>query len=103
MEIRAVEADQLNAELEKKSSILLDIREEYEYEDDHLESIHIPMAEVKSRLKDLEQHENIIICCKSGNRARAIAYMLNKNLSNTNISYLSGGMEAYRQIYAQKQ
>ena len=101
MKIREVEAEQLNRMLKDKSSLLLDIREEYEYEDDHLESLHIPMAEVRSRINELEDHKNIVVCCKSGNRAQAIAYMLSKNLNNKDISYLKGGLIAYREVYAQ--
>lgn len=101
MKIREVEAEQLNEMLSEKKSLLLDIREEYEYEDDHLESLHIPMAEVRSKLRELDAYDNIVVCCKSGNRAQAVAYMLNKNLINKDISYLKGGLTAYREIYAQ--
>ena len=101
MKIREVKAEQLNSMLEKKSTVVLDIREDYEYEEDHLESLHIPMAEVRNRLDELNQHEKIVVCCKSGKRAQAVAYMLNNELDSADVSYLKGGLTAYREIYAQ--
>lgn len=98
MGVSSIGAAELNAQMEKENSIILDIREEYEYEDDHLDSIHIPMAEVKSRIAELKAYSTIIVCCKSGKRARAISHTLGKLMSSTNILHLEGGLDEYRRL-----
>lgn len=95
-----LEAHQLSQILSEEGSVLLDIREEYEYEDDHLDSLHIPMAEVRSKIPELSKYKSIVVCCKSGNRALAVSHLLTKSLNGTKIAYLKGGMVAYRQVYA---
>jgi len=98
MKPTATKASELESKLAQKGSILLDIRETYEYEDDHLDSLHIPMAEVKSRLKELADFGQIVICCRSGKRAFAMNHTLNQLFPNKQISYLEGGIEAYRSL-----
>lgn len=92
----AIDAAELDHKLNEENTVLLDIREEYEYEDDHLDSLHIPMAEVKSRMNELSDYAQIVVCCKSGNRAKAISLMLSKSFENKNIRFLEGGIVAYR-------
>ncbi|MAY83440.1 MAG: NADH oxidase [Flavobacteriales bacterium] len=100
MKPTANQASDLDHLLAKPNTVLLDIREEYEYEDDHLDSLHIPMAEVKSRIDELKLYDNIIVCCRSGNRAYAMNHTLNQHLPSKNISYLEGGLDAYRNLHA---
>jgi len=98
MKPNAIPASELDSQLTFPSTILLDIREEFEYEDDHLEGLHIPMAEVRSRVTELEAYSHIIICCTSGKRAIAMNYSLSQMLPAKRISYLEGGLEAYRKL-----
>lgn len=98
MKSKAIKAAELDSLLNQEAVILLDIREEYEYEDDHLDSLHIPMAEVRSRIDELKPYQEIIICCKSGQRAQAMAHTLNCQLENKVISFLEGGLTAYRSL-----
>lgn len=100
MKPTATKASELLSKLALPNTLLLDIREEYEYEDDHLDSLHIPMAEVKARLSELEAYDHIILCCRSGKRAYAMNHTLNQYLPKKNISYLEGGLEAYRNLKA---
>lgn len=100
MKPNAIKASELDSKLSIPNTLLLDIREEYEYEDDHLDSLHIPMAEVKKRITELEPYDSIIVCCLSGKRAYAMSHTLNQLLPSKHISYLEGGLEAYRNLNA---
>ena len=94
----ALLAEELDDRMNAEGCVLLDIREEYEYEDDHLESLHIPMADVKGRISELEPYSEIIVCCNSGNRAKPMTLLLMKTFADKNITYLEGGMKAYRAL-----
>jgi rhodanese-related sulfurtransferase len=100
MKPTAIKASELDSKLSIPNTLLLDIREEYEYEDDHLDSLHIPMAEVKRRINELEAYDYIIVCCHSGKRAYAMNHTLNQLLPSQHISYLEGGLESYRKLSA---
>ena len=100
MNVKEVEASSIDSLINKESVVLLDIREEYEYEDFHLKSLHIPMAEVMSRLDELLDYPEIVVCCRSGNRAQAIAYHLQKEFTEKDVSYLKGGLVAYMESHA---
>ena len=56
----------------KKADIfLLDVREPYEYEIHHLESILIPLGQLPERFSELDKNKSWIVYCKSGPRKSA--------------------------------
>lgn len=63
------------------NAIILDVRTTKEYNTDHIEgAIHIPITELKSRLKDVKNHNKPIIAyCRSGIRSAQATLMLNNN------------------------
>ena len=67
-------------ELSKKPDVqLIDIREEYEYEEGNIEnSINIPMGDVLENLDKLDQTKDIIFYCNTGRRSKPVVFMLNK-------------------------
>jgi len=79
-----------------KKAILLDVRESIERRGNHIkDSIHIPLAQVKSRLKELNQYKNkeIIVYCASGIRSSLASSVLIQN--GFNAFNLSGGISGY--------
>tara|TARA_B110000046_G_scaffold57595_2_gene64407 strand:+ start:86859 stop:87158 length:300 start_codon:yes stop_codon:yes gene_type:complete len=94
-----LDAKAFKAEMElNKDSYLLDIREEYEYEDSNIGGQNIPMGQVLSNLKGFEDKSDIYVICKSGKRSSAIAYHLSNKLNDCNIYFCKGGIEAYCEI-----
>jgi adenylyltransferase/sulfurtransferase len=72
---------------------LVDVREAYEVEICRIpEALHIPMATVGQRLEEISSEKTVIIVCKSGNRAMAVANWLSTDFSRNNVAYLEGGM-----------
>lgn len=81
----------------EKKPFILDVREAYEFEDGSIADVNIPMAEVLKRINELEKHKEIIVCCQTGKRSRAVAYHLSKKLGEAKIFTLNGGLESFDQ------
>ena len=76
--------------------VILDIREDYELEICKIESLHIPMAEVVDRIQELPVNKEIVILCRSGQRAEALGNILETDLNMNSICILEGGIMAWR-------
>lgn len=87
------------AELKKKKEagklFLVDVREEYEFEEQNLGGVNIPMPIILSEVAQLEGKSEIVLCCASGKRSKAVAFHLVKQLPNCKIYSLQGGLGAY--------
>jgi adenylyltransferase/sulfurtransferase len=75
--------------------ILLDIREPYELEICSIGGLHIPMAEVANRVSEIGTGKEVVVLCRSGKRAIAVANLLAVELGMENISILEGGILAW--------
>ena len=81
-----------------KDAIVLDVREESEYDEGHLpNSIHIPAVEIKDRLEELEKFKEkpIVIVYRSGVRSGAASAILHKNGFSL-IHNLAGGIDTWK-------
>ena len=81
-----------------EDSLILDIRENQEYQDGHIaDSLHIPMSEVKNRLSELEKYKQsqVVVSCRSGHRSARICSLLKKK-GFDNIFNLRGGIMAWQ-------
>lgn len=77
----------------------LDVREEWEYEEDNLGAENIPLGELPHRLGELEdfKDEEIVVHCRSGARSgNAKKFMESKGYSN--VRNVLGGILAYRAL-----
>ncbi len=75
---------------------ILDVREEWEYEEVNIGAKNIPLGDLPTRLTEIEswKSEEIVVHCKSGGRsAQAQKYLKGKGYSN--VRNLTGGIEAY--------
>jgi rhodanese-related sulfurtransferase len=75
--------------------ILLDVREEWEYQRAHIpDSILIPLGALPRRLSELDPDDEIITMCHHGMRsASAQAFLIQSGF--TNVSNMTGGIDAY--------
>jgi rhodanese-related sulfurtransferase len=71
---------------------LLDVRENYEREMCAIESIHIPMADVFAKINELPSDKKIVVICRSGKRAEAVANILCSDYKMENVMILDGGL-----------
>lgn len=81
-------------ELLKAGEYLLDVRESFEYEMDHVASAkHISLKELNQRMDELPKNKTIYTYCKSGRRSETAASILKEN--GFNAISLKGGFSAY--------
>ena len=77
----------------------LDVREEWEYEEDNLGAENIPLGELPHRLGELDKFkdEEIVVHCRSGARSgNAKKFMESKGYSK--VRNVLGGILAYREL-----
>lgn len=75
--------------------VLLDVREPEEVRLVRLPgSVHIPMAEIPSRLHELDPETHIVVYCHHGIRsAHVVAFLVQQGFSQ--VSNLAGGIDAW--------
>ncbi len=74
--------------------IVLDVREQWEYNNNHIcNSTLIPLAELESRLNELEPYNNteIIVYCRTGGRSASASQILVNN-GFTKVYNMNGGI-----------
>lgn len=108
----AVEAEVANAPLELESEVdvhmvatvkdrddvyLLDVREQWEYDEGHIPGITLlPMGEVPNRLDEIPKDKEVIVTCRTGNRSGQVADFLRQN-GFDNVHNMQGGIVAWEQ------
>jgi rhodanese-related sulfurtransferase len=78
--------------------IILDVREQWEYDENHLcDSILIPTSEINARIDELEPYKDseIIVYCSSGSRSTQASQNLADNHNFTKIYNMQGGIVAW--------
>lgn len=81
----------------EKNAIIVDVREDSEWKELHIAgAIHIPLAQVASRLNELEQYKNrnVVVQCRSGKRSAKATSML-QAAGFTKVYNLTGGIIAW--------
>ena len=81
--------------LKSKNIQIIDIREEYEFEEGHISKLNIPMDEILESIEKIEKEKPVIIYCNSGKRGAAVVHVLREKYFMKNVSNLSGGYQAY--------
>jgi len=81
--------------LETKTTELIDVRENWEYEICHIASKHIPMHTVPELMASMDRENPYLIVCKTGRRAEAVANLLESEYGFKNIAVLEGGITAW--------
>ena len=82
----------------KEKVQIIDIREKYEYDNGHINSIHIPMGQILESKQKISKEKTVVIYCQSGRRAAAVVYMLNNKFHFNNVYNLIGGYSAYKDV-----
>ena len=93
-----ITAPELAARLAGESDskpLLLDVRENWEYETCHIEgSTQIPMNLIPIRVNELDDDREIVCVCHHGARSMQVAAFLERN-GFSNITNLTGGIHAW--------
>ena len=92
--------EEICSEVEAGKMIILDVRDQYEFDICSIESLHIPMDELFGRLNELPSDKGIAVMCRSGKRAEAVANILTTEHEVKNVVVMEGGILAWIEKYA---
>jgi rhodanese-related sulfurtransferase len=75
--------------------VLLDVRAPQEYEDNHIKgAVNIPVADLRTRYKELDQTKRTVLVCSSGNRSGLGTSILGQH-GFGDLYNVAGGMTGY--------
>jgi rhodanese-related sulfurtransferase len=75
--------------------LVVDVREQWELDTASIpEVLHIPMAEIPSRIGELDASQEIVVMCRSGGRSMQVAQFLARN-GFRSVANLTGGILAW--------
>jgi rhodanese-related sulfurtransferase len=74
---------------------LIDVREPYEVQISSIGGVHIPMAYIHERIKEVNASMPTCILCKTGKRAAAVANLLETDYGFADVMVADGGITAY--------
>jgi rhodanese-related sulfurtransferase len=95
-----ITVSELKSRLDKGDKFyFLDVREEWEYEEDNLGAENIPLGELPHRINELENYkdEEIIVHCRSGARSGNAKKFL-ESKGYTQVRNVLGGILAFRSL-----
>ena len=81
--------------IEKNEALIVDVRENYEFENCNIGFLHIPMGEISERIKEIPSDKKIIVMCQSGKRAEAVANLLETEFELNSVFIMEGGINAW--------
>lgn len=85
--------------MNRANVLILDVRDEAEFASGHITGAkHIPLAELESRLKEIQKYKDkpVILNCQAGMRSSKACAVLHK-LEFTQLHNLQGGLNAWTQ------
>jgi len=77
---------------------IIDVREDYEFEDYNIGGINIPLENVLNSLEKINNDTQVIFCCRTGKRSAAITLTLKRKLNIDNLYSLQGGVLGYLEM-----
>jgi rhodanese-related sulfurtransferase len=93
--MRRINAAQLATQLEHEKTVLLDVREVWEFEICHIDgSINIPMGQITPQLEQLQTTSEIVVICHHGIRSQQVINFLQQH-SVAALVNLDGGVDAW--------
>jgi len=81
------------------SGNLIDIRENWELSIYGIGIKHVPMAVLVENISDLDTSKQLILVCKTGRRAEALANLLETEYGFTDVAIMGGGVTAWAAKY----
>ena len=74
---------------------LIDVREEYEFDEANINGKLIPFGEIIQRASEIPKDKQVVVHCRSGKRSETAIKALEQHFGYTNLYNLQGGIIAY--------
>lgn len=98
--MNTITAQELKAKIDNQEDFqLIDIREDYEFEDYNLGGVNLPLDTVMSSTDKINTNKMVVFCCNSGKRSAAIIHTLKRKLNLTELYSLKGGISEYYETF----
>jgi rhodanese-related sulfurtransferase len=82
---------------DRNDVVLIDVREQWEYDQGHIPGITlIPMSEISNRLEEIPTDKEVIVTCRSGNRSGQVTDYLRQS-GFDNVHNMQGGIVAWQE------
>ena len=88
---KEISLDELEANLDSYN--LLDVREEWEHEDDNIGGKNIPLDELEDRVDELTTDKPILVYCQTGMRSQRAINILEEALTQATFVNLKNGLQ----------
>jgi rhodanese-related sulfurtransferase len=85
--------------INRNNAVVLDVRDDAEFANGHIaDAIHIPVADLESRLSELKKYKTkpVLVNCQRGARSAKACEILRK-AEFTQVHNLQGGLDAWHQ------
>ncbi|MDR4888271.1 rhodanese-like domain-containing protein [Fredinandcohnia sp. QZ13] len=87
------EADFKERMKKPKEFALIDVRNPYEYQTNHIKgAINLPLSKIKRNKVEIPTDKDIIIYCQTGIRSKQAAKVLRRRYRDLPLSHLKGGL-----------
>jgi len=94
-----ITAKELKRKIDNNESIqIIDVREDYEFEDFNIGGINIPLDQVFSSLEKIDKINPVIFCCSTGKKSAAILHSIKRKLDLKNVYSLENGVNSFLEI-----
>lgn len=91
--MKIITAQELKTKIDNNEDFqLIDIREDYEFDDINIGGINIPMDNIIESIDKIEKNKPVVLCCKTGKRSKATLLALNKKFNLNNVVSLETGV-----------
>ena len=95
--MKEVSVQELKKMMDNNSDfVLIDVREQYEYDAANLGGLLIPLGSVIERHGEIPTDKPVVIHCRSGARSATAIRELENRFGYTNLSNLKGGILAWQ-------
>ncbi|HID35374.1 MAG TPA: rhodanese-like domain-containing protein [Anaerolineae bacterium] len=89
--------EQVNAIRNHPDVVLIDVREQWEYDEGHIPNIKlVPLGQLPNRLNEIPKDKFVVMTCRSGNRSNQAAQFLRQQ-GFDNVHNMQGGILAWQQ------
>lgn len=90
-----VSPDEAHAAMQSGAAILIDVREPWEYEEQHIPGARlIPLGELPERIAEVPTDSEVYVHCRTGGRSsRAVSYL--RSQGRDQVRNVRGGLEAW--------
>ena len=92
--IKEVSAEEAKAK-QKTGAVIVDVREPYEWQEGYIPGAKlIPLHRLSGRVQELDPTKEVIAVCRSGNRSKSAALILQR-AGFAQVSSMAGGMTSW--------